>query len=188
MNVHSIVLYVHIVGALGLFVALGLEWTALARLRGAATAEEARGALGALAPTRVIGPLSLAAILVAGLYLTATSVGWNVSSLAAMVVIAALGAAANASRMPALGRSIGPLRGPLDVALRARLRDPLLWSSIQVRVAIALGIVLLMTAKPDVVGAIVTLVAFAVAGAVAAFATSRASATSLEPRGLGSAS
>ena len=68
MNVHSIVLYVHIVGALGLFVALGLEWTALARLRGAATAEEARGALGALAPTRVIGPLSLAAILVAGLY------------------------------------------------------------------------------------------------------------------------
>ena len=191
MNVYSIVLYVHIVGALGLFVALGLEWTALARLRGAATAEEARGALGALAPTRVIGPLSLAAILVAGLYLTATSVGWqgwNVSSLAAMVVIAALGAAANASRMPALGRSIGPLRGPLDVALRARLRDPLLWSSIQVRVAIALGIVLLMTAKPDVVGAIVTLVAFAVAGAVAAFATSRPSATSLEPRGLGSAS
>ena len=68
MNVYSIVLYVHIVGALGLFVALGLEWTALARLRGAATAEEARGALGALGPTRVIGPLSLAAILVAGLY------------------------------------------------------------------------------------------------------------------------
>src|SRR2546428_7333417 len=122
--------------------------------------------------------------------LTATSVGWqgwNVSSLAAMVVIAAVGAAANASRMPALGRSVGPLRGPLDLALCARLRDPLLWSSIQVRVPIALRIVLLMTAKPHVYGAIVTLVAFAVAGAVAAFATSP-SATSLEPRGLGSAS
>src|SRR2546428_2303206 len=133
MNVYSIVLYVHIVGALGLFVALGLEWTALARLRGAATAEEARGALGALAPTRVIGPLSLAAILVAGLYLTATSVGWqgwNVSSLAAMVVIAAVGAAGNTSPMHVLRRAVRPLRGPLHVALRPRLRDPPLSSSI----------------------------------------------------------
>jgi len=176
MNIYSIVLYLHIVGALLLFVAMGIEFMTVSRLRSAATAEQAREWLSVLGSMRVIGPVALVTILVPGLYMAATSAGWqawNILALVAMVVMAALGAASNAARMPAIGRSV-----------RARLRDPIVWSSILIRIGIGLGIVLLMTLKPDVVGAIVALAAFAVAGAAVALATSGTAAGSIEPRGL----
>jgi hypothetical protein len=176
MDVYSIVLFVHIVGALGLFVALGIEFLTVSRLRSAGTAEQAREWLSVLGSIRVIGPLALATILVPGLYMAATSTGWqgwNVAALAAMVVMAALGAVSNAARMPGIGRSIGPLRGALLAEARGRLRDPLVWSSILIRIGIALGIVLNMTVKPDVVAAVVVLIAFALVGWGAALVTGR---------------
>ena len=39
MNDYSIALFLHIVGALGFFVALGLEWTGLRQIRSAMTLE-----------------------------------------------------------------------------------------------------------------------------------------------------
>lgn len=191
MNVYSIVLYLHIVGALLLFVALGIEFVTVSRLRSAGTAEQARDWLSVLGSIRVIGPVALVTILVPGLYMVLTSAGWqawNVLALLAMVVMAALGAASNATRMPAIGRSIGPLRGALPPEARARLRDRIVWSSILARIGIGLGIVLLMTVKPDLVGSILALVAFAVAGAALAFASSGAAPGSIEPRGLERAS
>ena len=176
MNVYSIILFLHTVGALGLFVALGIEFLTVSRLRSAGTAEQAREWLSVLGSIRVIGPLALATILVPGLYMAATSTGWqgwNVAALVAMVVMAALGAASNAARMPGIGRSIGPLRGALLAEARGRLRDPIVWSSILIRIGIALGIVLNMTVKPDTLGAVLALVAFALLGWAAALVTSR---------------
>jgi hypothetical protein len=175
MNVYSIVLFLHIVGALGLFVALGIEFLTVSRLRSAGTAEQAREWLGVLGSIRVIGPLALATILVPGLYMAATSTGWqgwNLTALVAMVVMAALGGS-NAARMPGIGRLIGPLHGILPAGARARLRDPVVWSSILIRMGIALGIVLDMTVKPDVVAAVLVLVAFALFGWGVALVTGR---------------
>jgi len=42
MNDYSIALFLHVVGALGFFVALGLEWTSLRQIRGAATSGQVR--------------------------------------------------------------------------------------------------------------------------------------------------
>jgi len=42
MTLYSLALFLHIVGALGLFIALGLEWTGLWYLRRAGTAEQAQ--------------------------------------------------------------------------------------------------------------------------------------------------
>lgn len=176
MSIYSLVLFLHIVGALGLFVAIGIEFLTVSRLRSAGTAEQAREWLSVLGSIRVIGPLALVTILVPGLYMAATSTGWqgwNVAAIAAMLVMAALGAASNATRLPGIGRSIGPLRGALPPEARARLRDPLVWSSVQIRIGIALGIVLNMTVKPDALGAVLALVAFALLGWAAALVTGR---------------
>jgi len=176
MSVYAIVLFLHIVGALGLFVALGIEFLTVSRLRSAQTAEQARDWLSALGPIRVIGPVALITVLLPGLYLAATSTGWqgwNVAGLGAMVVLAGLGAASNATRIPGIGRSIGVLRGPLPLEARLRLRDRLVWSSVIIRIGIALGIVFDMTVKPEVLGALVVLFAFALVAAAAAFVTGR---------------
>src|SRR2546430_9068061 len=128
MNIYSIVLYLHIVGALLLFVAMGIEFMTVSRLRSAATAEQARDWLSVLGSMRVIGPVALVTILVPGLYMAATSAGWqgwNILALAAMIVMAGLGAASNAARKPVIGRSLGPLRGQVPPEVRALLRGPI---------------------------------------------------------------
>jgi hypothetical protein len=160
MTRYSIVLFVHIVGALGLFVALGLEWTSLVYLRRAATGEQAREWLGVLDRTRRLGPASLAAVLISGFYMMAVAwgwVGWIIVALAAIILIAIVGATLTGLRIGAVKEAAIAENGPLSPALRQRLHDPLLWIGVQTRTAIALGIVFLMTVKPDLVGALVTI-------------------------------
>ena len=177
MNAYSLALFLHVVGALGLFVALGLEWNALSGLRSATTAEEARRALAPFRTLRVLGPAALVTILVAGLFMTATVVGWqawNAIGLAGLVVIFVLGAASNATRLPRIGRAVGPRQGALSLELRAELADPVLWWSMLARAGIALGIVFLMTTKPDAAGSAVAIATSAAIGVVVAWLSSRA--------------
>lgn len=122
---YTLALFLHVLGALGLAVSLGLEWVDQRRLA-----------------ARVGGP-SLGILLLAGLYLTATRWGgtpWIGLALLSLVALGALGAAG--ARAP---RAIG----------RASLR---------LRVAIVVGVVFLMTAKPDLGGALAATAVAALAG------------------------
>src|SRR5438034_4340367 len=120
MTDYTIALFLHIVGALGMFVALAFEWVAWAGLRRSATVQEARGWLGLLGLVRRVGPASLGLILVAGLYMTATVVGWTawiLVGLASFVVIAALGGISNGRSLPAIERALQTDTGPISDAL-----------------------------------------------------------------------
>jgi len=57
--------------------------------------------------------------------------------------------------------------GPLSPASRIRLRDPILWVSVQARIALALGIVFLMSVKPGLIGSLTTIGVSLIAGLVA---------------------
>src|SRR5438093_728147 len=127
MTGYTIALFLHIVGALGMFVALAFEWVAWAGLRRSATVQEARGWLGLLALVRRVGPASLGLILVAGLYMTATVVGWTawiLVALASFVVIAALGGISNGRSLPAIERALQIETGPISDVLRQRMSAP----------------------------------------------------------------
>ncbi len=156
MSLYSIALFLHIVGALGLFAALGLEWTSLRQLRRATTVAQARAWFDVLGLVRRIGPASLATILLPGFYLMATAwhwTGWIVVALAGMGLLAVLGALN--------GVPLAALRRELDTQQAApvceRLLHPRFVLSIQTRVALVLGIVFLMTVKPDLGGALLTI-------------------------------
>ena len=160
MTFYSIALFLHIVGALGLFVALGLEWMSLLYLRRATTTEQAREWLNAFGLLRWVGPISMGTILLPGFYMMATTwggVAWIGIALAAMILLAVVGAVLTGSRMAAIGRAVPAESGSLSPAFRQRLHDPFLLASIQTRVAIALGIVFLMTVKPGLGGALLTI-------------------------------
>jgi hypothetical protein len=169
MTLYAFALFLHIVGALGLFIALGLEWTSLWCLRRATTAEQAKQWLQVFALLRRIYPVSWAAILLPGFYMTATvwgGVAWIGVAFAAMFLIPIVGAVITGRRMAAIGPAVAAERGSISPALGRRLGDPLLWSSIQVRVAIALGIIFLMTVKPGLGEALLTLGVAVVVGIV----------------------
>lgn len=151
MTFYSFALFLHIVGALGLFIALGLEWTSLWYLRRATSAEQVNQWLPIFALLRRVYPVSWAAILLPGFYMTATAwrgAAWISIAFAAIILIVVIGVVLTGRRVPAIGRAVAMESGPLSPTLRQQLRDPLLWVSIQVRLAIAVGIVFLMSVKP----------------------------------------
>ena len=158
MTLYSIALFVHVVGALLLFVTLTVEGVALRLLHLTAATEAAPGAGALLKVNRIVGPLSALGVLIPGLYMTATSwgwVAWIVVALASWVVIAVLGAV-NGIRILALQQS---------QALNIGIRNPMFVISWMTRVGIALGVIFLMTVKPGTVAAVLAIVIFAVAGA-----------------------
>ena len=158
MTLYSIALFVHVVGALLLFVTLTVEGLALRLLSRAAVAEAAKGAIAMLQLNRVVGPLSALGVLIPGLYMTATSwgwVAWIVVALVSWVGIAVLGAV-NGIRIVALERSNALVTG---------IRNPLFLVSWTARLGIAIGVIFLMTVKPGVIAAVVAILFAAAAGA-----------------------
>ncbi len=89
-------------------------------------------------------------------------------TLAALALMISLGMVITRKRMAAIGRTVNMERGPLSPALDHVLRDPLLSISIQTRVAMALGIVFLMTVKPGLIGSLLTIGVATVLGLVSA--------------------
>jgi hypothetical protein len=93
--VYSISLFLHIVGALGLFAVLSLEWASLYHLRRATDAGEIREGVGPLRAPRIVGGPAALTLLVTGIHLTATHwglQGWIVVGLAGMALVLGMAA------------------------------------------------------------------------------------------------
>jgi hypothetical protein len=167
MTLYEIALFVHIVGAMGAFVGLGLEWDGRVRLAKAASAEQVSEFERLGGTLRILQSASGAALLLAGLYMTLTVWGfaaWIVTGLVGLFTLVVLGAMTG-RRTSKLLAGVGA-GGPIIETSRATLReDPLLWASLRLRTALALGVVFVMVTKPAPVGALSTM---AVAVAVAA--------------------
>jgi len=146
MDLYSIVLFVHIVGALLLFVLLTVEGVGL------------RAGFRSAAVNRVLGPISALAILFPGIFMMRAQWGWDgwiVVGIAAWFLIAVLGT----------GTGIGVMRG--SISSRAATFSWLM------RVGMALGVVFDMTVKPDLLVSVVAVVAGTAIGAAASLATRR---------------
>jgi hypothetical protein len=178
MNAYSIALFLHVVGAWGFFVALGLEWTGLWKIRAAVTAEPARRWMRILGSVRKLGFASMLTAVVTGIYMTVTAWGspaWISVTVGALVVVIALAAALTGPRMAAIGRALAS-EEPASRPFRRLANHPLLWISVQTRMAIALGIAVLKNARPDLGGSLLTIavaMALGVASALPSFATRR---------------
>jgi hypothetical protein len=169
MELYALSLYIHVVGALGLVGALALEWHAVAQLRHAAAAEQARECLSAFRPPRVIGPLSALAVLVTGAQMAVArweSARWPWVALLSLVLITIVFFVSSV-RVRRLGAAVADARGPLDADALRRARDPVLLASVHTRVAMVLGITYLMTTKPDASGALLAMAVAVVLGLLA---------------------
>lgn len=184
ISLYSISLFLHIVGALGLFASLAFEQAGLLNLRRASTNAQAREWLSLLrAPQRIQGPSALV-LVVTGLYMMITSwrhQAWPGLGLVGMVLMAIIGVAITGRRMRAIGRALPTGDGPLPATLRERLNGPALRMSVSVRVALALGIVFNMSVKPAAGGAVAALIIPAAMAAAVAQTTRRSSRSMRRP-------
>ncbi len=176
MNAYSIALFLHIVGALGFFVALGLEWTGLWQIRSAMTPQQVGGWMGILKSVRRVGFASMLTTVISGFYMMVTGWGgeaWIIVTVGSLVLVIVLAQVVTAPRMAAIGQALATEKGPLSQTFYSLANHPLLWISIQTRVAIALGIVFLKTAQPDLGGSLLTIGVAIVLGLASALPTLR---------------
>ncbi len=159
MNAYSIALFLHIVGALGFFVALGLEWTGLWQIRGATAPQQVRGWMMSLKSVRKVGFVSMLTTVVTGIYMVMVWGGepWIIVTVGSLILVIALAQAITAPRMMAIGRALATEKAPLSQTFYSLANQPLLWISVQTRVAIALGIIFLKVARPGLGGSLLTI-------------------------------
>ncbi len=121
-----------------------------------------------------LGIVSIVDILVFGIYMMAAAqigAAWLVVAFWAFVLLALIARALTTRRMSAIARMVATEQRSVALALHSAIHHPLLWISMQTRIALALGIVFLMAVKPDLVGALVAVGVSLVAGVIVALLT-----------------
>ncbi|MGB6198905.1 MAG: hypothetical protein WA871_06680 [Candidatus Acidiferrales bacterium] len=166
MTTFSVVLFLHLLGALFLFMAFAVEWVILGRVRSCTSLEQARPWLMAGKPVPLLGAIGGIGVLIPGLFLAAHEVvwaqAWIQAAITTSVVIALLGVIITGPRMRALAKAAqeavpGAAQGTGQTGSSAlrRLRDPAVVFSLRFRALIAVGVLYLMAAKPGTKGTIV---------------------------------
>lgn len=178
MDLYPIALFVHIVGVLGLFMAIAVEVVGVVRLRRAQTVEQVCEIVEANAFLANVFPVVTITILFAGLYMVVTRWGWSNAwvdvSLSVFVLLSVQGVAVNARYMrQILSQAQSSSHGPVPPELSARISSPVLWTSELSMAALALGIVYMMTLKPDLTGSLLTVVITLTLGVAAGQLASR---------------
>lgn len=161
MSAESIMLFLHIVGAIGIFVALGLEWTGLNQLRNVQAPEQVRVWMGILKSTQVVGFSSMMTAVITGVYMMLMEWGfvpWINVTIGSLVLVILLSMLLTRPQMAAIGKAMFLEKGRTIKDLPALVNHPYLRISINTRVAIALGIVFLKTAKPELGGSLLAVV------------------------------
>lgn len=146
MNLYSIALFFHVVGAVLLFVLLTVEGVGL------------RVGFGSAQLNRILGPISAVMILVPGFYMVATTWGWKswiVVGITAYVAIAVFGAITG----------VAVMRGRMS-----RQTAAFSWLT---RVGLALGVLFDMTVKPGWLVSVLAVVAGFVVGAAVGLVSRR---------------
>jgi hypothetical protein len=168
---YQFALFLHIIGGFGLVAAITVETVGLRGLRRATQSSEAVVWLRLLRSIVMrLTPSSLGLILVTGLDMVATTWGprgWILVALGSLVLLGAIGALGTGRRMARIGPAVGRAQGPLSAEVREQLRSPILLMSLRVRLAVVLGVVFLMTAKPSGVASLVVMVVAVAVGLLA---------------------
>lgn len=171
MSNYSIALFLHIVGALGFFVVLGLEWIGLSQIRRAILPEEVRAILGVVNRTDRLAVISMLTTIITGIYMLLTVWGWVpwiLMVLGALVLEIVLFVVLTRPQLRSIEHALAVEKGPVSQTFYNLVDNPILWISNQTRVAIILGIVYLKIAKPDLGGSLLTIGIAIVLGLVSA--------------------
>ena len=161
MNLHVIFLYVHVIGAIGYSAGVLISVLGLSSLRRARSVEGVRSLLELQELTGLVSGISLLFTIIAGLYMAATTWGWQTGwinvALGSLVLLLSMGVLMGRRRhtIAVLVKEMSD--GPLPKSLEQRIYDPWMAMGVYMLVMLVLGIVYLMTAKPALGGGLLVM-------------------------------
>jgi hypothetical protein len=184
MTMRSIALFAHLVGMSALFAGLVIEWLCVERLRSPDEPGPPMFTVRVLERLPRVTGIAVALILLSGIPLAARIGVFRAAfvgvSFVGMVLIAGLGAVALRPLLRAAKERRRTGADPVT-ELRQLASRPFLRASLRIRVWIALAIVYLMVAKPDLFECIVILGSAPLVAVVENIARGRWTATTLSP-------
>ena len=179
MSIYNIVLFIHVIGAIGYFISIGFWLLILVGLRRAQHVEQVRTLIHLNNLSAPVGGISAVILLAAGLYLALTAwsllTGWILVALISLVLIVPITAALIAPRRSTLVKQLAHEApgGAISSALSQRIHDPVLLATLQTVAALLLGIVFLMTTKPELAGSLIVMAVALVLGLASSVPASR---------------
>ena len=174
MTLYSATLLLHVVGVIGLFIALSLEVAVVSRLRMAKTTAQVHEWLTLSRVIDVLLPVSAVVILISGLVLTFSAWGWGHAwielSLGLLVLLGLLGPVINGPRMKAIrvAAQAAP-EGSISPALRQAIFHPVLRVYVPIPGLVALGAVIMMVLKLDWLASGMVMALVLIVGLIMAF-------------------
>lgn len=173
MDWYHLALFAHILGVLGLFMALAVELASMVGARRARTIEAVRVWSSVSKPLAVVFPLTSLLILCAGLAMTLGVWGWDHAwidlSLVLLILLSVVGATVNGGHAKRIAESASALgHGAIPPDLGRELTHPTYWTSVMSMAMLSLGIVFLMVEKPDWLGSGITLIIALLVGVILA--------------------
>jgi hypothetical protein len=154
MSIYTVMLFVHIAGAIGTFIGVGVWLFAALALRRTQTVGQVRTLASLIQPSGALAIVSILLLGIAGFYMAITVWGeratWIMVATISFVLLAPFGVFVIDPRLRAVAKAAAVVPdGPLPDALAARARDPLAGIGLSVYLGVLLGIVFLMTNKPS---------------------------------------
>jgi Predicted integral membrane protein (DUF2269) len=168
MTAYNVVKFLHVVGAIGYFVAMGTWLLTLAALRRAQRVEQVRTLTSLVGGLAALFGVSILVILVAGLYMTFAVWGfqaaWIDVALVTLLLMFPIAARLVESRRGAIARMAQEAPdGPVPDTIAQRTHDPALLTTQVTVTCLLLGIEFLMTNKPPTLIGSLIVIAIALA-------------------------
>lgn len=168
-------LIVHIAGALGLFLAFGLEVALVILLRRATTVDQVKSALqiGRWLPPLFGG--ATAGIVLSGLYMgyldwkSDEEIGWIIAALILFVLSAIVGSISSRRLAESLTAALAKSKDVMTDMLRRELQSRWPGAWLRISICMLLGILVIMVVQPSTLVAIIVLLIAIVFGLVVAY-------------------
>jgi hypothetical protein len=170
---YMLIVFAHVLVAIATVALMAIGLFALIRAHGASTTQEIGVWLRGSAVTGRLLPLGSLLLLLSGAFLAwdrwGFGTGWLEVSLIALLLIMLAGMAVTAPRMRALGMAVAQAGiGPVPASVRARLGDPVLWTTEHAIAGTVVAVVFLMEIKPALLESVAVVVLGIVLGAASA--------------------
>jgi hypothetical protein len=178
MNAYNVALFIHILGVITFFLAVGISQRGGAQVRRAQTVEHLRLWLGLVKTTEGMFPAAILLLLATGLYMTADvwdfETPWVVVGLFTLAALMAVGIAVVGRRFTRMAEAATTAgEGAVPADLRKLIAEPVTWVGLSANNGAAIGVVWLMTNKPGWTASILIVLGLALVGAFIGFAIAR---------------
>jgi hypothetical protein len=169
MSLYSLALFVHVSSAICLFIGFGTWFLGITAIARSDRVEQVRTLADLLLMVRLVVPVSALLVIITGLTMTLTAwglrTGWIAVALGSLVIIGPVGTWVIDPKVRSIAALANTLPdGPLPTTLVQRTHDAVLHLGLHTLIAMLFGIIFLMTTKPVLTSAIITMVVAALLG------------------------